>query len=1379
MRIWKKSVQKSWPNHLRPFDGIGDFDSCSDYYPKTLFRFPLRTKESSLSDKTYTPDMLLELLDALRYEAKYLLLFLRSLEQIVVYTISRADKKSIIFQVEVDRDDRDDLRHERIYLGERLKEIYVQDKKYGIAEQLYFTSNFTINIRSNQSGKCITQSTKWIISNLVGSDKDDVRHAAEEVNAFPTVGTALEVESEFSNECRIFCFLPLPSEACTVLPVHINGTFSLEDNRRDLKWPSRERRGDSTANWNVLLVNKVLPICYDMLLKKALEILKNDPWMFYQAIPNACTVKDTKWEGLLKPLYSNLFKTYACFCSISKEWVILKDDTFIPEEMCCDSAIEYKNYNFLSMWPLMENLKSKNPWENFIPQLYKLISRESLCYSENVDKWLDIKTATVVSPDILHKDYFGDVLTVLKQFKEPVIDLPSKYHLHFTLTEFSECNFLSSFFEKIKEVPVARRNNILLSLIKSYAFEPSEGCQNWINKHSCIPCSPHGKITKKCKDIIDPKSKLSFLYEPKDSMFPISSFQENLIHATLVELGMLTSKLPWHMIVERASTVKALYASDKTKALCRTQYLLHFMEEHIIASVLPNEAEDLKHISFLPVLQRPRNYPKDLSWAGSRETLLCSNQLLRETYSHKIYHLVGSQKMILSQRTPSEGGCGLISNTIATALGINCNPFIEDAVKHLIQISNIYSCPKMEQDSRNVNSICEKIYSFLNEHLCNSKRTDHKFIKQFYDIHKLLWNGEKFIHPANIATSWKLNGPYLYCLPYVIKNLSEFLKYLNIKECFDRNQLLQTLLQIKNDSKNNPISNEQAKIVKNISEVLAKDDKTNPADPEGYLYDEKMHMRHVKDLAYNDAPWCKLETDCFFVHHDFSRPDLEKIGIKFIRSKALDQYDTSECHFVGVPFGQHEELTQRIKNILDTYIYNETVLKELLQNADDAKVTKLYFIIDERKHGTNRVFSSEWKDLQGPALLVWNDKGFTEEDLVGIQKLGLGSKRTNAESIGQYGIGFNVVYHLTDCPSLLTGSTLCIFYPHCRYVPGASLSKPGRRLNNVDKKFWDDLSDLQSPYLQDTLEDCPNEIKHSGSLFRFPLRSSEEIVKKSKLVDENAKPMQVWKMKEQLKEWAPKLKEALLFLKHVVELSFCTISDSKFNIVHQFKAELHDNGMESRDKLSKEAKQFCNGCTTPFITHYPVNLIQKIPIKEVESWLVQQGVGDVNNPSQHWEYLSHICPMHGLAAQIGGLSFTPKIFCFLPLPLPSNLPVHVNANFILDSSSRSSLWKSRDLKTPDDNKKWNDRLVKALGSSYAQFLVNCQNYIFDDEPYSKSKQLKNDTENYYSLFPKWLDISVIPEGEMLNLAKHMYTILTIQKSNVFAVSYKIILHEST
>ena len=132
--------------------------------------------------------------------------------------------------------------------------------------------------------------------------------------------------------------------------------------------------------------------------------------------------------------------------------------------------------------------------------------------------------------------------------------------------------------------------------------------------------------------------------------------------------------------------------------------------------------------------------------------------------------------------------------------------------------------------------------------------------------------------------------------------------------------------------------------------------------------------------------------------------------------------------------------------------------------------------------------------------------------------------------------------------------------------------------------------------------------------------------------------------------------------------------------------------------------------------------------------------------------------MHGLAAQIRGEFFTPKIFCFLPLPLPSNLPVHVNANFFLDSSSRSSLWKSRDVSTPDDKKKWNDRLIEALGSSYGLFLVNCQKYFVNSGPYTTSNQSDqtNNFKKYYNLFPKWLSPIDNFESEMMTLAKLVY-----------------------
>ncbi|KAJ7380150.1 hypothetical protein OS493_010861 [Desmophyllum pertusum] len=67
-----------------------------------------------------------------------------------------------------------------------------------------------------------------------------------------------------------------------------------------------------------------------------------------------------------------------------------------------------------------------------------------------------------------------------------------------------------------------------------------------------------------------------------------------------------------------------------------------------------------------------------------------------------------------------------------------------------------------------------------------------------------------------------------------------------------------------------------------------------------------------------------------------------------------------------------------------------------------------------------------------PRYALYNDKPFTEADIVGIQNLGEGSKGDDPNKTGQYGVGFNAVYHLTDAPSFASsgeeiGDVLCVF----------------------------------------------------------------------------------------------------------------------------------------------------------------------------------------------------------------------------------------------------------------------------------------------------------------------------------------------------------------
>ena len=75
----------------------------------------------------------------------------------------------------------------------------------------------------------------------------------------------------------------------------------------------------------------------------------------------------------------------------------------------------------------------------------------------------------------------------------------------------------------------------------------------------------------------------------------------------------------------------------------------------------------------------------------------------------------------------------------------------------------------------------------------------------------------------------------------------------------------------------------------------------------------------------------------------------------------------------GVDFGQKVDLTASIRNILRNYPEGTAVLKELVQNADDAGARRVCFTLDKRTHSTSKVADAALAQFQGAALLVYND----------------------------------------------------------------------------------------------------------------------------------------------------------------------------------------------------------------------------------------------------------------------------------------------------------------------------------------------------------------------------------------------------------------------
>ena len=137
-------------------------------------------------------------------------------------------------------------------------------------------------------------------------------------------------------------------------------------------------------------------------------------------------------------------------------------------------------------------------------------------------------------------------------------------------------------------------------------------------------------------------------------------------------------------------------------------------------------------------------------------------------------------------------------------------------------------------------------------------------------------------------------------------------------------------------------------------------------------------------------------------------------------------------------FGQKVDLCQRIRDVTVNYPEG-ALLKEMVQNADDAGARTFRVMLDLRSHGTSSLLAPLTAGFQGPALVTFNDAVFTDRDFESIQHIG-GSRKTDAEArtkTGRFGVGFNSSYHVTDLPCFVSRGYLVMLDPHCAHLPNA------------------------------------------------------------------------------------------------------------------------------------------------------------------------------------------------------------------------------------------------------------------------------------------------------------------------------------------------------
>ena len=492
---------------------------------------------------------------------------------------------------------------------------------------------------------------------------------------------------------------------------------------------------------------------------------------------------------------------------------------------------------------------------------------------------------------------------------------------------------------------------------------------------------------------------------------------------------------------------------------------------------------------------------------------------------------------------------------------------------------------------------------------------------------------------------------------------------LGAKKCLSSADLLGVLSSIKDDQGDNALKGKElVSVVTILSHVVSLKEKEEPEEFPQTVFapNEDGVLADTRSLSYNDAAWMKIEHfKGTFIHPDIPRPHAFKLGVKMVKSEALEHFAAKDFPF-GDPYGQGEKLTTRIKNILDEYSGNIDIFKEMIQNADDAGANEIHFILDERRHKDERVFNDQSKHMQGPALCVYNDKSFAPADYEGLQNLGIGSKRTSEETIGKFGIGFNTVYSVTDTPMFVSNNDLVILDPHREFVPCAEVGNPGGKFP-LTQDFVNSYSDIVNAF---NLHETVNVNMNTGTLFRLPLRCEfdSEIVglRRTDLND----------VKTKLDEFENAAKDILLFLKNISVIKVSHINaegamttSAKFSSTKE--TAMSDSPTTYSMTLESKTRDYPSGKIDSF-------KVAKSQAEDPSSGRKAEGAVAIN--MRHFET---------------GEKEKGKIYVGLPLKESSTQPVHINGNFQLDHGRNGLLAGSS----------WNKTVMStAVSSAYIELL---------------------------------------------------------------------------
>ncbi|KAI4899384.1 hypothetical protein NFI96_024546, partial [Prochilodus magdalenae] len=779
-----------------------------------------------------------------------------------------------------------------------------------------------------------------------------------------------------------------------------------------------------------------------------------------------------------------------------------------------------QNYDYYKFWPDVE--KVSTAFQPLVCAFYSAITQcttdRSLELFSNGQTWCSMDKARFLDPKI-RNCAVGDL--ALKVFLDTTdsgycaVPLPSwvrnsliQCGFHDIVMErtFHWVEFYQVVFKNIHNMDPNCRNALIVNAID--LNDPA--VDELLKSTPCIPTQKTGNL-QFIRKLVNPRGKVACLYAPEEGRFldeTTNDFFTPRRIQRLSGLGMLSDTLSLEDVVERAETISRVWTEDEKRAQKCLQCLLDCMKDHLNDVSSPHW-ETLKHISFLPAVITDQD-----------NSVVIRLKQPSEVYNKRYYDLVN-----MTEFSVDHSKLHIQPNDpVLTKLGVDKAPPVRTVLR---QLKEAHDRSDALEKSVLLN-MAKSCYDFLNKYLIDGGDPT-AIIEHAHSVPFVLIEGH-FVNVRSVAKSKEFEEkPYLYTLPAIFYKFENLWNCVGMKNQFTAEQFVAALEEI--SAGPGPLS--QLNLHTFLSIVTrglyeAKDESVKGC----LLPDEKGVLTHSSKLNYNDSPWMPVQAGITLCHELVSRSVALHFGVVTTRHHTLKNYLVDGfCPFAR-EFGQHEKLTLRIKNIIAAYPSKKDILKELIQNAEDAEATEIHFVWDKRRHKSEKIFGERWKLLQGPALCVYNNKTFSDEDLMGIQQLGEVGKHGTLGRTGKYGLGFNSVYQLTDCPSILTGDEkLCISDPNLKYVDGGTKEAPGC-MYLMDNEFKESFNDVYQTFLPETFD------LQSGTMFRLPLRT-EEMANESEISRHEVSEDEMEKLLKALIEDA---EELILFLKHITNIQFHTIN---------------------------------------------------------------------------------------------------------------------------------------------------------------------------------------------------------------------------------------------